>query len=131
MPKNASPITSAAVIHRATAYGYAFGTGSTRSSVQKNTYPGTISARYVNSRTVPLWNTAVYQDVKYITMGTAVSARAVIAGNVTVRATRLLTAACTPRDGAGTAVASSVSGFPMARNSGTTSTSSTVCVARA
>ena len=45
MPKNASPTTSAAVIHMATPYGYRFGTGSTRSSVQKNTYPGIISTR--------------------------------------------------------------------------------------
>ena len=45
MPKNASPTTSAAVIHMATPYGYFLGTGSTRSSVQKKTRPGTIRIR--------------------------------------------------------------------------------------
>ena len=34
----------------------------------------------------------MYQDVKYIAIGTATSASAVIAGNVTTRAARLLTA---------------------------------------
>ena len=45
MPKNASPTTSAAVIHIADAVRVLLGTGSTRSSVQKNTYPGTIKIR--------------------------------------------------------------------------------------
>jgi Tfp pilus tip-associated adhesin PilY1 len=44
-PRNASPITSAPVIHMDTAYEYFFGTGSTRSRVQKNTKPGAINAR--------------------------------------------------------------------------------------
>ena len=44
--------------------------------------------RYVNSRTVPLVNTCVYQDVKYMTIGTATRSSVVIAGNVTTRATR-------------------------------------------
>src|SRR5580692_6627234 len=97
MPKNASPTTSAAVIHIATPYGYSLGTGSTRSSVQKNTYPGTIRIRYVNSRTVPLAKTAVYQDVKYMVIGTATSSSVVIAGNVTTLAARLRTARSTGR----------------------------------
>ena len=84
----------------------------------------------MSSLTVTLWNTAVYQDVKYITMGTATSASAVIAGNVTTRAARLLTTARMLPDVLGNAVSISVSGLPMARNSGTTSTSSTVCTAR-
>ena len=54
IPKNASPMTSPPVIHMETPYGYSFGTGSTRSSVQKNTRPGIISARKVSSRTVVL-----------------------------------------------------------------------------
>ena len=84
----------------------------------------------MSSLTVPLWNTAVYQDVKYITMGTATSASAVMAGKVTTRAARLLTTVCTLLAVPGNAVSVSVSGLPMARNSGTTSTSSTVCTAR-
>src|ERR1700745_1780772 len=92
MAKDPSPTHSAAVIHIATPYGYSLGTGSTRSSVQKNTYPGTIRMRYVTSRTVPLVNTCVYQDVKYIVIGTATSSSVVIAGNVTTLAARLLTA---------------------------------------
>src|SRR5487761_741232 len=113
MPKNASPTTSAAVIHIATPYGYSLGTGSTRSSVQKNTYPGAIRMRYVSSRTVPLVNTCVYQDVKYMTIGTATSSSVVIAGNVTILATRLQTAALTRPPTRGYASMSRVSGLPI------------------
>ena len=69
--------------------------------------------------------------MKYIVIGTATSASVVIAGKVSTTAARLRTTASAARPAAGKAAPSSVSGFPIARNSGTTSTSSTVCVARA
>ena len=49
----------------------------------------------MSSRTVPLVNTCVYQDVKYMVIGTATSSSVVIAGNVTTRATRPQTARLT------------------------------------
>ena len=49
----------------------------------------------MSSRTVPLVKTAVYQDVKYMVIGTATSASVVIAGNVTTLAARLRTARST------------------------------------
>ncbi len=55
----------------------------------------------------------------------------VIAGNVTTLATRLRMTASTRRPTAGWASISRVIGLPIIRNSGTTSTSSTVWVARA
>ena len=55
----------------------------------------------MSSRTVPLLKTAVYQEVKYIDIGTAMSSRVVIAGNVTTLAARLRMSrrdpACRPR----------------------------------
>ena len=47
----------------------------------------------MSSRTVPLLKTAVYQEVKYIDIGTAMSATVVIAGKVPILATRLWMAA--------------------------------------
>ena len=44
---------------------------------------------------MPLLKVAVYQEVKYIVIGTATSANAVIAGNVTTLATPLRTARST------------------------------------
>ena len=81
---------------------------------------------------MPLVKTAVYQEVKYIVIGTATSSSVVIAGNVTTlrgpAADRPLDAAARPP---GCASMSSVSGLPIARNSGATRTRSTVWVARA
>ena len=59
------------------------------------------------------------------------SATVVIAGNVTTLATRLRMAASTRLPTAGCASISSVIGLPIIRNSGATSTRSTVWVARA
>ena len=64
-------------------------------------------------------------------IGTATSAIVVIAGNVITLAGRLRMARSTRRPGPGQAAMNRVSGLPMARNSGETSTSSTVWVARA
>ena len=73
----------------------------------------------------------MYQDVKYMTKGTATSANAVIAGNVRIRAWReRMTASMRAPARGNTAMASEI-GRPSARNSGTTRTSSTVCTARA
>ena len=85
----------------------------------------------MSSRTVPRSKTAVYQEVKYIVIGTAMSARVVIAGNVTTLATRLRIAAATRPPTAGWDSISNVIGLPIIRNSGETSTSSTVWEARA
>jgi len=73
----------------------------------------------------------VYQEVKYIDIGTAMSATVVIAGNVATLATRLRMTAATRLPIAGCASMSSVIGLPIIRNSGASSTSSTVWVARA
>ncbi len=78
-----------------------------------------------------LWNTAVYQDVKYMTKGTATSVNAVIAGNVRIRAGRERMAASRRAPARGNTAMASEIGRPSARNSGTTRTSSTVCTARA
>ena len=85
----------------------------------------------MSSRTVPLLKTAVYQEVKYIVIGTAMISRVVIAGNVTTLATGLRMTAATRLPTAGWASISRVIGLPIIRNSGETSTSSTVWVARA
>jgi len=84
----------------------------------------------VSSRTVVLWNTAVYQAVKYIAKGTATSANVVIAGNVRTRAGRERMTASRRRPARGSTAMASEIGRPSARNSGTTRTSSTVCTAR-
>ena len=78
-----------------------------------------------------LWKTAVYQDVKYMTNGTATRASVVIAGKVRIRAAREPMTASMRAPARGNTVMASVIGRPRARNSGTTRTSSTVCTARA
>ncbi len=83
------------------------------------------------SRRAVLWKTAVYQDVKYMTNGTATRANVVIAGKVRIRATRERMAVSRRAPARGKVVMARVSGRPRARNSGTTSTSSTVWTARA